>query len=284
MSEYENREYYIEDPSLPKLFVQSWSKPNTKPIGCVLITHGISEHSECYTHVAEALAERGWFVYAWDLQGHGQSQGKRGYVNNFDDFAHDLKMLILKIKQDETKPTANFHLIGHSMGGLITLQALMNSEPPNVKSVILSNPALGIAIPVPKVKEAASQWLNQFWPTLTLNNEVRYDLLSRDPSMMPIYEKDPLRHTKISAPLYLGMVKTMNWVKTNPEKLKTPVFMQIAGGDKLVAPQPSLDFFKQISGPKKLKLYEESYHELYNDLNKQESIDDLTQYLGEYES
>lgn len=281
MSQYENREYDIDDPEIPKLFLQSWSKPGTEHKGCILITHGIAEHSECYEHLAQALADQGWLVYGWDLQGHGRSEGKRGYIKDFRDFSRDLITLVKKIKEDDSVPSQNFHLFGHSMGGLITLQALCSENAPRIQSAILSNPALGIAIEVPKVKEMASHWLNQFWPTLTLANEVRYHLLSRDPQMVASYGKDPLRHGKISAPLYLGMVDSMKEVKEQMGKIGVPLFFQVSGKDGLVDPQASLDYFKDFTGEKSLKLYEESYHEVYNDLNKQEAIDDLLNHLGE---
>lgn len=282
MSSIENREYYIEDPELPKLFLQSWGSTSKTPQGVILITHGISEHSECYEHVGKALAEAGWFVYGWDLQGHGKSQGKRGYIKDFKHFARDLNSVVKKIKQDETKPTENFHLLGHSMGGLITLHALLLENPPEVKSVVLSSPCLGIALEVPKIKEMASHWLNQFWPTLTLENDVQHHNLSRDPEMVASYGKDPLRHAKVSAPLYLGMVEAMEYVNTNSGHLNVPLFMQVAGQDKIVDPQASLNFYKNVEGQKVLKLYEESFHEVYNDLNKEEGISDLIAQLGEY--
>ncbi len=284
MSHYESREYDIDDPELPKLFLQSWTNKSVEPIGCVLITHGIAEHSDCYQHVAKALSDHGWFVYGWDLQGHGRSQGKRGYIKNFTEYSRDLVSLVKKIKQDETKPTHNFHLLGHSMGGLITLQSLLSEGAPRVQSAILSNPALKIAVEVPKVKEIASQWLNQLWPTMTLNNEVRYDRLSRDPEMVRSYSKDPLRHNKVSAPLFLGMMEAMEFVHQNIERLKHPVYFQISGQDQIVDPQTSLDLFKEIPGEKKLDLYPDSFHEIYNDINKQEGIDDLIAYLGEYKA
>ncbi len=280
MSRYEQREYYFDDPEMPKLFMQSWSRTDLTPQGCVLITHGIAEHSDCYDHVAKALADKGWFVFAWDLQGHGRSEGKRGYIKSFDLFSRDLKLIIKKIKEDETLPSDRLHLIGHSMGGLITLQTLLN-KPPRIQSAVLSSPALGIGMEVPKTKEIASRLLNQFWPTLTLNTEMQYHLLSRDPEQVATYSKDPLRHSKISAPLFQGMVETMDWVSQNIKDLTTPVFMQIAGQDHIVKTQASLDLFKKIPGEKKLKLYEESFHEIYNDLNKQEGIDDLIDYLGQ---
>lgn len=284
MSQYEIREYDLDDPEIPKLFLQSWENSKVTPQGCVLITHGIAEHSECYDHVAKALCDQGWLVFGWDLQGHGRSQGKRGYVKSFREFSRDLISVVRKIKQDETLPTENFHLFGHSMGGLVTLQALCSEKAPRVQSAILSNPCLGIAVEVPKIKEMASLWLNQFWPTLTLSNELRYHLLSRDPEMVASYSKDPLRHNKVSAPLYLGMNEAMDEARELSKNIKVPLFFQISGKDGIVNPQKGLDFFKAFKGEKSLKLYEDSYHEVYNDLNKQEAIGDLIAHLGKYKA
>jgi alpha-beta hydrolase superfamily lysophospholipase len=64
MTGFEIREHYLDDPLLPKLFLQSWRKKQEKPQGCVLITHGLAEHSDCYDHLAKALAEQGWWVFA----------------------------------------------------------------------------------------------------------------------------------------------------------------------------------------------------------------------------
>lgn len=274
-------EHFIDDPLLPKLFVQSWSEANSQPRGTILITHGISEHSLCYDHVARALAQKGWRVFGWDLQGHGQSQGKRGYIDDFNSFSRDQKRLITVLQSDEKDSSRNFHMIGHSMGGLITLQTLLAKDRPLIRSAVLSNPALGIAMPVPKIKDLASVWLKNIWPSFTLNNEIRYELLSRDPQMIEVYSKDPLRHNKVSAPLYLGMKEAMESVQQNIHNLQVPVFFQISGQDHLVDPQASLDAFKKIQCSKELKVYEESFHEIYNDLNKQEGIDDVIHYLGE---
>ena len=279
---YEIREYDLDDPEIPKLFLQSWNRKEQIPQGCVLITHGMAEHTECYDHMAKALCDHGWIVFGWDLQGHGRSQGKRGYVRDFKEFARDIKSIIKKLKDDETLPTQNLHLFGHSMGGLITLQALAGDNPPKVASAILSNPALKIAVEVPKIKEIASQWINQFAPKFTMNNEIRYERLSRDPEMVASYSRDPLRHTKISAPLFLGMLEAQEEVKELASKISCPLFFQVSGKDQIIDPQTTLDFFKEWDGDKKIKIYEDSFHEVYNDLNKQQAIDDLIEYLGGY--
>ena len=73
-------------------------------------------------------------------------------------------------------------------------------------------------------------------------------------------------------------------VLSQPEKQKVPFFFQIGGKDQLIDPQTSLDFYKRLSAPKKLALYNETYHEVYNDINRKETVDDLIAYLGELKS
>ena len=275
----ENRESFLGDS--PELFLQSWSKPGAGEKALVLITHGLSEHSQCYAHVAQVLCDRGFMVYAWDLQGHGRSQGKRGHIQNFNDFSRDLISVIREIPDRNSK---SFHLMGHSMGGLITLQALLNKDCPKISSATLSNPALGLSMNVPTIKKTTAQWLHRFWPSLTLPTGIPYRVLSRDPKMMDLYAKDPLRHSRISPPLFLGMMEAMGWVSKKVHQIKTPLFFQISEADQVVNAKHSIHLVKTMEGPKKLKVYKDSYHEIYNDLNKQESIGDLAGYLKEQSS
>lgn len=277
---YENKEFFITLPSSTEIFLQSWSQPETKPKGCVLITHGICEHSQCYTHVAHFLCNQGFLVYAWDLQGHGRSQGKRGFVKNFNEFSKNLISVIKKI-QKNLEPSS-FHLLSHSMGALITLQALLKKSCPEITSATLSSPSLGLSMSVPAFKKTMARWLNQIWPTFTLNSGISYEFLSHDPKIMETYSKDPLRHSQVSAPLFLGMMASMKQIPKQIHKLKTPLFFQLSGDDKVVNTQKSLDLFESLQGPKKLKIYKESYHEIYNDLNKEEVLSDLVNFLNEW--
>ena len=64
------------------LFRQSWY-PEGKPRAVMVIVHGLAEHSTRYTHVAEFLCGHGIAVETFDLRGHGQSEGRRIYVNRF---------------------------------------------------------------------------------------------------------------------------------------------------------------------------------------------------------
>ena len=74
---------YFRSPS-SGLFVhyRTWS-PSVKPRGVVYILHGIFEHIERYSHVAEFWARKGFVVHGLDHQGHGASEGDAGYFYSF---------------------------------------------------------------------------------------------------------------------------------------------------------------------------------------------------------
>ena len=100
MSEIVRTEHYMKDANLPELFLQSWVKKGSGQRGLFFITHGISEHSDCYHKLATAMAEKDWTVFSWDLQGHGRSSGKRGFVPDFAHFARDLGSVLQQIKSE----------------------------------------------------------------------------------------------------------------------------------------------------------------------------------------
>ena len=266
-----------------ELFFQSWTIPN--PRGTLVISHGISEHSECYAKMAASLAGKGWNIMAWDLRGHGRSEGKRGYVEDFNFYALDLKCFLIFLKETG-KLGGPFSTLGHSMGGLITLRYLVDRDDsaesraiaPN--SLVLSSPLLGITMAVPVVKDLAAKILNHIIPSITLPNEIHYDYLSRDPAILKSYPHDPLRHDKISPSLYLGMYSSMEYVNQRADQIKLPTLIQAAGVEKIVSLPATREFFDKIAAnDKKLIVYDESLHEIYNDLDRETALDDLDKFL-----
>ncbi len=266
-----------------ELFYQRWLNPSAR--ATLVLTHGMGEHSEAYVKSADALGKLGWNIVAWDLRGHGRSAGKRGHVDHFSDFTSDLSQLLLHL-QKNGQLQQPFVLVGHSMGGLITLKYLIDetkegaSDDPRPSACILSSPLLEVALKVPAVKEFASKVLNNFWPSLTLYNEIQYTDLTRDPEWLKTYDRDSLRHDKISPALYQGMVETMKDVMADAEKIKLPIEILAAGHDKVVSLKATEAFFEKVSSPmKKMIVYKESYHEIFNDLERESVFRDLNQFL-----
>lgn len=244
----------------------------------------MAEHSSAYESLANHLAEQGWGVWTWDFRGHGRSDGKRGYGRHLDDFQQDLSLFFKEIvlPQLKNKPLV---LFGHSMGGLVTLRFLFAQRPSEVSAVVLSSPCLGLSVQVPPWKAKAAEIANRFAPTITMYNEIKYSDLSRDPQMQIEYRKDPYRHDKISPGIFLSMLEIFPVLAKSTGLGHYPLLMQLAGDDRIVSRPASEEFFsKWPAEDKSLKVYPDNLHEVYNDLDKEQVIKDLEQFLQKFAS
>jgi alpha-beta hydrolase superfamily lysophospholipase len=262
-----------------ELHYQVW-KPQTS-VGTLLVTHGQAEHSDCYQNFSEDLAKQGWTVFVWDLRGHGRSEGKRGYVNRFQDYCDDLEATIRFVKSQPFSQKLPLVLFAHSMGGLIALRTLSIHSPSGIAALALSAPALGLAVEVPKIKEKAAVLLADWLPKITLFNEVRLDHLVHDANMLREYKADTLRHDKVSPRVYTGMVEGFSAALQHAPEIHLPVIMQLAGQDKVVSTPAAEKVFASLGSKRKeLFIYSDSYHEVFNDFDREDAIRDLVQFLG----
>jgi alpha-beta hydrolase superfamily lysophospholipase len=275
-------ELYLKTGSgTDSIYIQHW-KPAGEVKATVLITHGVAEHSDCYNLTALALNQQNVDVWCWDLPGHGKSYGQRGYVTSFAEFT-DRLLQVLHAAQESAVLQKPFILLGHSLGGLITIKFALDQPQAPVTAYALSSPALGVKIQVPFLKDQAARLLLHLAPKLTIPHQIIYEDLSRDKDLIKTYYKDPLRHNKFSAPLYFGILETMSDVHEHARDIKQPILIQAAGQDRIVDTLATQELFNKLGSAKKtMKIYPDSYHEIFNDTNKQEVIDDFMTFLREF--
>jgi len=263
-----------------KLYYQKWEHP--APEALVIITHGHGEHSECYLRLIEALSPLPLSFVAWDLRGHGRSEGLRGYAGDFFEYIHDYEVFLSLIQQNEDLQKLPKILLAHSMGGLIQLKTVLGLPQDQFKLQILSSPMLGVGLEVPLYKQFAAKALYRLAPQVTLWNEISHTQLSRDSDVIKEYEKDALRHDKISAGVYLGSLRAMDFVHSRASKLTLPTFAQIPEKDPVVSSEKTKEFFAHANPDVfQLKIYPERKHEIYNDQDREIIFKDLFQYLSQ---
>jgi lysophospholipase len=275
---FERSEAFFTGARKSELFYQIW-KPQS-PKGTLIITHGQAEHSECYLRLVNALSELDWTIYAWDLQGHGRSEGKRGYAHEFNDYVKDFAQFIKYLEQEHDLKIPSTVLLGHSMGALIQATALTQNLQWNFKAQVLSSPMFGISVEVPLIKDLAAIALRQLWPTLTLNNEIDFSNLTRDPNVLNEFSKDVMRHDKISSGVYLGSIEAMERVRKNMHRMLLPTLVQIPENDPVTDSDKTRKNFEKLGTSEKvLKQYPGRKHEIYNDVGREEVYKDLIQFL-----
>lgn len=96
--------------------------PNNISEKAVLITPGFLTYRQLYYNLASFLAEDGYTVLVHDIPSQGESRGKYGFEEGSENV---LRLILYLKKQYKIKKVG---LIGHSLGGVISLFALMNYD------------------------------------------------------------------------------------------------------------------------------------------------------------
>ncbi len=248
-----------------------------KPKALVFLVHGVCEHSGRYDYLTAKLYEASYGVVRFDLRGHGKSEGTRGYVANYLDYVEDLYELITHVTdQNRDLP---LYMIGHSMGALISLLFGLKN-PDFLKGQIFSGvPA--IELPLKSIK------LLKLLPTSILSKlGVKNDfakLVSRDPEVVENYETDPLNLSKQTVGMASQMfLKAPVFVAEHVADYRIPCLILHGGDDRIVTPEASSWLYENIaSEDKKILIYPELYHEIFNEPEKEKVIGDLLAWLDE---
>ncbi len=278
LSTYNRTEAFFQGSKNTRLFYQSWEVENPKLH--IVITHGHGEHSNCYERVVEALQGLQTSIYAWDLRGHGRSDGQRGYARKFEDYIQDFQAFLQHLKTEKNLYPDHLTLLGHSMGGLIQLETLLVNPNWNFKAQILSSPMLGVAVQVPLLKDLAALVLARVFPQVTLSNEIQLTDLTRDPEVLKEFEADVLRHDRICSTVYLGAVTAIESLRSRMQQIQVPTLWQIPEMDPVVGSENSRNLFQQLGSPdKKIIQYSGRKHEIYHDLGREEVLQDLCEFI-----
>ncbi len=251
-----------------ELYYQCW-QPESRPKAILAITHGHGEHSGRYGNVVNWFVPRGYAVYAFDLRGHGRSAGPRGHIERWDEFREDLAAFLAFVREHE--PGQTLFLVGHSMGGLITMEYVLH-YPQGLAGVVVSGPLLSQPGISPFLI-TLSKVLARLAPRLALKTGLDATALSRDPVVVEAYVNDPLVHSFGTARLGAELGKAIEWTQTHAADLALPCLIVHGGDDRIGPPEGSRVFFENVAfADKERQVYEGYYHEVFNDVGKEQVL------------
>ena len=268
----------IAGPDGLRLHATYWPRPD--PRGVIVVAHGFGEHGFSYDHVAKAIGPAaGVDVLAPDLRGHGRSPGPRGVVKRYEDLTSDL-LAALDWAGCE-RPGLPRYVLGHSNGGQVALRAALDPAGRSaIAGLILSNPSIKLATRVPGYKLRLGRFLLRHAPRVTLRAPLHIENLTRDPLFQKERMGDPLCHSRMSAPLFFGMLEGGELITTRAAEITAPVLMVLGGADRVVDPAGSRLAFDRLGSPDKtLKVYPVMVHEPFNDLGREQVFADIAAWL-----
>ena len=268
-------EQRLQSPDGLKIFVRSWL-PEGKPRAVVALVPGFNSHSAYYACPAQQFAADGLAAYAVDLRGRGNSDGERFYVEKFADYVSDVNLLVQLAKS--SNPGVPVYLLGHSAGGVVACLYILDN-PGEVNGLICESFAHDI--PAPDFALAVFKGISHVAPhahILHLKNEI----FSRDPKIVQAMNEDPLiAHETQPTKTLAEMVRADERLKKEFPLITLPVLILHGTADQATKPSGSKRFYETAgSKDKTLKLYEGHYHDLLNDLDKEEVMADIQNWIN----
>jgi alpha-beta hydrolase superfamily lysophospholipase len=249
----------------------------------VLIHHGLGDHAGRYSELAASFQRPGVSVWAYDMRGHGTSDGARGDAANIDMLVDDLSELI----DDLVCQTGCKHLFvyGHSVGGLVVARYATRQMHAAVRGVILSAPCFrAVRTLSVRAKIATGRMLNRLLPKLTLANPADPVGISTVPEEQQRYANDPLIHDRLTLRLGTSLVDDGEATVALGERVTTPVLAFHGDADGVIDIDATRAFVDAVaSSDKKFWPISACRHEPHHDtaVAKEKLFRDLSAWLEE---
>jgi alpha-beta hydrolase superfamily lysophospholipase len=251
--------------------------PTGTPRGVVLITHGYAEHCGRYHEVAHVIVNAGWAAFAYDVRGHGQSPGDRGFIDHFETYLDDFTAALAAARKlvPADAPTV---LLGHSHGSLITLRALCSDRPPAVAAAVLASPYLGLRLAVPGYKKLLAKVASRFSPKFAQPNSLRVEDLTHDKAKQAERLADKLCFDIATARWFTESLAAQEYVAGHADRIKVPTTWLVGGADPIADPNQSRRVAGKISGAQYHDLAGLK-HEVFNEVDRGKVFGELSKVL-----
>lgn len=115
------------DTDLGNILVHQWRNDDAK--ATVLVVHGLFDHVGLYLKFIEFLLRNGYSVIAFDMPGHGLSDGERVSIKDYEEYA---KVIRSVIKNCETRIKSPLYAVGQSNGCAALMTLLLGSQNSNM--------------------------------------------------------------------------------------------------------------------------------------------------------
>ncbi len=290
--------------------ITQWQAPDGWPLrrfewpgrgrGSILFQGGRGDVFEKYLESFAHWHDAGWSVTSLDWRGQGGSgrlsdNARVGHAIDFAPWIADLQAFWVDWHADHSGPRV---VMGHSMGGHLILQALLESAIAPDAAILIA-PMLGLRAPLsPRLGEwvarfmrnrgdpARAAWKGNERPGTRID---RQKLLTSDVSRYDDeqYWYDRLPDIKLGPPSWSWLAEAFAATReqrADPglETLATPVMMLVADADELVDPRAAVSLAAQLPDVELVRFGRESAHEILREADpvRDRALDAIDTFLA----
>jgi alpha-beta hydrolase superfamily lysophospholipase len=269
-----------------KIAAYRWD-PAGPPKAAVQLTHGMGEHALRYDHVARALTDAGFVVYAQDHRGHGASADPEALGDLGQDswagLIDDIGLLSGFIRAEN--PGLPLILLGHSLGSFAVQQYLFDHSDSADGVVLTGTAAIDLLEGALDLDQPIdlSAFNAPFAPART-----DFDWLTRDEAIVDAYVADPWCGFGIDAAsgkaMFIGARRGADPSQVAAIRPGLPLYIAVGeadpvnGGLALLTP---LAERYQAAGltDVTVRTYPDARHEILNETNRDEIIAELITWI-----
>jgi len=222
----------------------------------VILLHGYLNHTGQMKHLIGYLLRQGYAVAAFDMPGHGLSEGERGLIDDFSQYSDALRNSAKVVGGRLHGP---YHLVAFSLGSGIVLDYLLTSEDTIFDRVVLAAPLVrNVAWESLKTGYNVYSKLAQSVPRTHRKNSSDKEFLEFNKT------KDVLHVQEVP----LGWVKALyEWndkIANLPRRDKAVLVIQ-GTSDTTVAWKYNIKFIRSKFSDVKVRMIDKGRHELFNE-------------------
>ncbi len=243
----------------------------------VLFFHGLFEHSEDYADIADRIFPEGNVEWAaLDIRGHGYSGGKRNEIDP-EKIINDYEYFLTYLGWSE----GSFAVVAQSFGGLLALM-ILKKKLKLFKALLLSAPFLGMPEDRSHLVQLILLIISYIYPNKKITKPLQYSFLCHDKNKVKAYLDDPLRSYSMTLGLFRKIRKIQKSVM-NQIVINCPLCVLIAGDERIVNKGAIYKWFEKCKAKEKTKKeFESLYHEVFNEPDNQNVIEEARSFLERY--
>lgn len=249
------------------LFAQRWWPASAYPQAVVIFIHSWADHSGRYHEIAEYLTKGQYAAYSFDFVGHGQSEGYRGHIPDFQHWVMDLTTFI-GVVQSELRSVPIF-LVGYGVGGCVAAHYL-TAHQHEIDGVIFNASALVVSKDISRFKIMLAWLIGGIIPKLPLAG-LPPNQISRVAEEQQAYDADPLvYHGKMNAGTGKELLLANLAIGKSLPYISIPLLVLQGSADTLVSPEGGTAVYNLAqSVDKELELYPDALHDLLHEQEKE---------------
>jgi lysophospholipase len=122
--------------------------------------------------------------------------------------------------------------------------------------------------------------MSSFLPWFSLPNTMESKYLTHDAARVRAYDEDPLVFHAVTARWFQIMMQITPKAMSAAAQIQVPLFLQLSEDDHVVDFETNKQWYTHLTGIESaIKPYKGFYHEIYNELGRQEPLTDMLDWF-----